>query len=223
MVLRAGRWTSRNRIVAVALAAMAGTAYAGWLHGLVPRQELPVPDGPRVEIPTEGLPHKGAPVDRSRVTMIECSDFQCPYSRRASATVDELIASNDDLAFFHVHLPLGLFEHSRLKARAAVAAQRQGEDRFWSMHDALFERVIESEDDAVALAAELGLDTDRFARDLKDPATAGEVDRQRNLCRDANVRAVPTFFINGRRVVGSVPARDFQRVIDQERDASAGD
>ena len=172
----------------------------------------------RVTIPTEGLPHKGASANRTRVTMIECSDFQCPYSRRASKTVDELVAHNVDLAFFHVNFPLGAFEHSRLKARAAVAAQRQG--RFWSMHDALFDAPIASDDDALALAERLGLDARRFARDLADPATAAEVDRQRSLCGDVGVRAVPTFFINGRRVVGSIPTDEFQQVIDEERRAA---
>ncbi len=220
------RWNLGHLLV-VAAAAGFGWTYAGVLSELgsedvSERGACTVADAvedatatDRVSLPTEGLPHKGAPAERTRVTMIECADFQCPYTHRASKTVDELVARNDDLAFFHVHFPLGIFEHSRLKARAAVAAQRQ--DHFWSMHDALFAATIESDDEAIDLADRLGLDAPRFARDLADPAVAAEVDRQRALCGDAGVRAVPTFFINGRRVVGSIPAHEFQRVIDQER------
>lgn len=219
---RKGRWSVGHLFVLVAAAGF-GATFAGVLSDLGSPEVACTAAGPqsrvddreRVSIPTEGLPHKGAAAERTHVTMIECADFQCPFTRRASKSVDELLARNDDLAFFHVHFPLGIFEHSRLKARAAVAAQRQ--DRFWSMHDALFDATIESDEDAVALAGELGLDARRFARDLADPAVAAEVDRQRTLCREVDVRAVPTFFINGRRVIGSIPTDELQLVIDEER------
>lgn len=199
----------------VVAAASVGTAYASCLYEWPLRAPEPsVTEGERVTIPTEGLPNKGAGFG-AKVTMIECSDFECPFSKRASGTVDELLAHNDDLAFFHVHFPLGMFEHSELEAAASVAAQHQG--RFWPMHDALFAASIDSEDAAIELAGRLGLDPVRFAADLRRPATRAEVARQRGLCKDAGVRGVPTFFINGRRVVGSIPIDQFQRVIDEER------
>ena len=226
------RWVAKHGSFVVLATAVIGTTYASWLYlasdgdGCTERvaadasvapdaQSEPTPsDDERVTIPTEGLPHKGAGFG-ARITMIECSDFECPFSKRASGTVDELLAHNDDLAFFHVHFPLGMFEHSRLEAHAAVAAQRQG--RFWEMHDALFRESVETEDAAIALAQRLGLDAERFAADLRNAATRAEVDRQHALCKSVGVRAVPTFFINGRRVVGSLPADQFQRVIDEER------
>jgi protein-disulfide isomerase len=208
------RWVIKHAHLLVLAAAVAGSSYASWLH-LWRAPAASVLDDDRVTIPTASLPHKGAIGDAANVTMLECSDFECPFSRRASGTVDELLARNDDLAFYHLHFPLGMFEHSTLKATASVAAQRQG--RFWEMHDALYDARIESDADAIALARRLGLDTDRFAADLRAPAVRGEVDRQRGLCKNAGVRAVPTFFINGRRVVGSIPADQFQKVIDEER------
>jgi predicted DsbA family dithiol-disulfide isomerase len=69
----------------------------------------------------------------------------------------------------------------------------------------------------VELARHLGLDSDRFAADLRDPGLHAEVERQRALCKDVGVRAVPTFFINGRRVIGSIPTDQLQRIIDEER------
>ena len=219
----------------VGATAVIGTAYASWLYmlgGATPctaAHEQPaactaatddelaaLDDDVRVEIPTAGLPHKGAPAQHAHVTMIECSDFQCPFSRRAAGTVDQLIAHNDDLAFFHAHFPLApMHQHAVLMARASVAAQRQG--RFWDMHDAMFATRIETEGQAIDVAQRLGLDVGRFATDLHDPAVQGEVDRQRALCRNAGVRGVPTFFINGRRAVGSLPTDQFQRIIDEER------
>ena len=231
------RWVASRRYLLVAATALVGTSYASWLHLWGERAQTDacagaagmsssacvdphaVPelarDDERVEIPVDGLPHKGAIGPAAKVTMIECSDFGCPFSKRASGTVDDLLAHNDDLAFHHVHFPLGMFEHSELQARAAVAAQRQG--KFWSMHDALFATKVESERDAVALAKRLGLDTGRFAADLRKHEVRAEVERQRGLCKAAGVRAVPTFFINGRKLIGSLPTADFQRVIDEER------
>lgn len=232
-----GRWVASRRYVLVATAAFVGTSYASWLHQWGERaqqvactsaagpsssacvdphapSEL-VQDDERIEIPLAGLPHKGASAAATRVTMVECSDFGCPFSKRASGTVDELIANNDDLAFHHVHFPLGMFEHSELQARASVAAQRQG--KFWPMHDALFTTKVTSEHQAIAVAKRLRLDVDRFATDLRAPGVRAEVERQRGLCKAAGVRAVPTFFINGRKVVGSIPTDELQRVIDEER------
>ncbi|MGH1347100.1 MAG: DsbA family protein [Nannocystales bacterium] len=170
----------------------------------------------RDRVPTEGLPHKGALPRDARVTIVACSEFQCPFSARARHTVDALIVDNPDLAFFHAHLPLRSHAYAELRARAGVAAQRQG--RFWSMHDALYEGEVVDEASALALARGLGLATERFARDLRDPATAAEVQRQSRLCTDQGVRAVPTFFINGRELRGAVPIEEFQRVIDDVRD-----
>lgn len=172
-------------------------------------------DGERVTLPTEGLPHKGAAPASAQVTMLVCSDFTCPYSERASHTVNELIDRNDDLAFFHLHAPLRTVGAGAQAALAAAAAQRQG--AFWPMHDALFRARIDSDRAAIDLAVRLGLDADRFAADLRDPALHAEVMRQRSLCTDAGVRGVPTFFINGRRLVGAQPIEAFQRVIDEER------
>jgi protein-disulfide isomerase len=213
---RMTRWVAKHGHFVVLAVVVASTTHAAWVHlwRAEPREPVVVAFD-RVTIPTDGLPHKGADADTARVTMLECSDFECPFSKRASGTVDELIDRNDDLAFFHLHFPLGMFEHSVLEAIVSVAAQRQG--RFWEMHDALFQHGIESEAEAIELARRLGLDPDRFAADLHDPTAAEEVDRQRDLCANAGVRAVPTFFINGRRVVGSIPTDQFQRVIDEER------
>jgi protein-disulfide isomerase len=221
---------TRGYFVALAFV-FAGTAYASWLHLWSPREvtpceaepradmcgeQAPQRDEVRVDIPTHGLPHKGVGEDEAAVAMIECSDFQCPFSRRAARTVDELIANNDDLAVFHTHFPLdGMHPHALLMARASVAAQEQG--MFWEMHDALFATPVDSEAGAIGLARRLGLDAGQFSSDLRDPAIHREVERQRRLCRDAGVRGVPTFFVNGRRVVGAVPVDELQRVIDDER------
>ena len=194
-----------------------GVAATGWTWMQDRAVETVVDPSP---IPTAGLPHKGASPDRAAVTMVSCSDFQCPFSARARHTVDELLRDNPDLQFFYTHLPLDrIHPHAGLRARASTAAQKQG--RFWKMHDVLYDGLrgedVVDEASAIALAGELGLDARRFAADLRDTATAAEVQRQSQMCRDQGVRAVPTFFINGREVRGALPTEDFQRVIDDVR------
>ncbi len=130
--------------------------------------------------------------------------------------VDALLVDNPDLAFYYAHLPLRGHQYAELRARAAMAAQRQG--RFWSMHDAIFDGEVVDEASAIALARGLGMDTVKFTDDLRDPATAAEVQRQSRSCTDLGVRAVPTFFINGREVRGALPTAEFQRIIDEVRE-----
>lgn len=226
---RCTRWISKHSRISVFVAAVVGFASASWLDGVLGPQSVETnadvcvideameasPDDSRVEIPTAGLPHKGAGPADAKVTMLMCSDFECGFCRRGARTVDELLARNDDLAFYHLLLPLPQFEFARLKALAATAAHRQG--AFWAMHDALHEESIETPEEAIELARRLGLDAARFAADLRDPSTSAEVDRQSSLCKNARVRAVPYFFINGRRLRGARPIEDFQEMIDEER------
>ena len=155
----------------------------------------------------------------ARVTVVEFSDYQCPYcARHHRETLPQLerdYIATGKVRYVARDFPLGKHERARPAAIAAACADEQG--RFWEMHDALFATPIRSREGAIALARRLGLDAERFAADLRDPTVRAEVDRQRALCGNAQVRGVPTFFINGRRMVGSRPRHDFQRVIDEER------
>lgn len=205
------RWVGRHAAELVVAAAFLGTAMSWWLYDLGSQAEV----RPTADIPTAGLPRKGAADQNTKVVILECADFECPYSRRASKTVDELLERNDDVGFYFLHTPLRRFQHAMLKARAAVAAHRQG--AFWLMHDALFDTRVDSEDAAIALADRLGLDAERFAADLADPAVRTEVERQRAACVEAGVTAVPTFFVNGRLVRGALPADELQKIIDDQR------
>jgi protein-disulfide isomerase len=223
------RWVAKYPRLSVLAAAVVGFASASWLDGVRPEldasssvadvcvadERFDGPEEPRVHIPTDGLPHKGAAAADAKVTMLVCADFECGFCRKAARTVNELLARNDDLAFYHLLLPLRQFEFSMLKALSATAAHRQG--AFWPMHDALHDEPIETPAEAIELARRLGLDADRFASDLRDPSLRAEVDRQIGLCKGARVRAVPYFFINGRRLRGARPIEDFQEIIDEER------
>lgn len=151
------------------------------------------------------------------VTLVEYGDFECPYCGRAEPVVEELVAAfGDDLAFVFRHLPLGdVHEHAELAAEAAEAAAAQG--KFWEMHDALFAPGLPlSERGLVERAAALGLDVDRFIKDLHERRHALRVARDIASADDSGAPGTPTFFINGRRYSGPFDSPSLSAAIRRE-------
>jgi len=140
---------------------------------------------------------------RAPVTVVEYGDFECPYCGQAEPVVRELLADFGDVRYVWRHFPLtDVHLHAQLAAEAAEAAAAQG--RFWEMHDLLF-----AHQDALRLsdlhgyAQELGLDTDRFHRDMRERAGAGRVTEDVESADLSGVSGTPTFFVNGRRHQGA--------------------
>jgi Na+/H+ antiporter NhaA len=142
-------------------------------------------------------PHK-APV-----TVVEYGDFECPYCGRAEPAIRELLADFGDVRYVWRHLPLSdVHPHAQLAAEAAEAAAGQG--AFWEMHDALLDHQGELRPaDLVRYATDLGLDTERFARDLRKHSGAGQVAEDVDTADLSGVSGTPTFFINGQRHFGA--------------------
>jgi Na+/H+ antiporter NhaA len=141
----------------------------------------------------------GAPV-----TLVEYGDFECPYCGRAEPVVRELLAgAGDDIRYVWRHLPLEqVHPHASLAAEAAEAAGEQS--AFWEMHDLL----LAHQDhltwrDLLGYAEQLGLDVDRFRRDLKEHRLAARVAEDVQSAELSGVSGTPTFFVNGRRHYGA--------------------
>jgi protein-disulfide isomerase len=150
------------------------------------------------------------------VTVVVFSDFECPYCKKAKDRIADLEAANaGKVRFVFKHRPLPFHESARLYARAAEAASAQG--KFWAMHDRLFS--AEKRPDRATLeayAAELGLDLNRFKRDLDSKETEARIKADEALADRLEVKGTPTFFINGRRITGAQPTATIQAVIDEE-------
>ncbi|CAN0504713.1 unnamed protein product, partial [Laminaria digitata] len=175
-------------------------------------------------IPVGSSPSVGS--DKALVTIVEFSDFQCPYCSRGASTLEELKKSysEDELRIVFKHNPLSFHKEADEAARASIAAHKQG--HFWRMHDLLFknQRNFKSAESIDALmegyAGFIGLDEKTFARDYRDPATQRRIDEDMELGEKVGVRGTPHFFVNGVRLVGAQPAEKFRAVIDAELAAS---
>ncbi|HYJ75440.1 MAG TPA: thioredoxin domain-containing protein, partial [Kineosporiaceae bacterium] len=151
----------------------------------------------------ESRDHIRGPMD-APVTLVEYGDFECPYCGQAEPVVRELLASHgDDIRYVWRHLPLEhVHPHAALAAEAAEAASEQG--AFWEMHDLLLDHQDHlTGRDLVAYAQQLGLDVDRFHRDLKEHRLAGRVAEDVQSAELSGVSGTPTFFVNGRRHYGA--------------------
>lgn len=146
--------------------------------------------------------HVRGPEDAA-VTLVEYGDLECPYCGRAEATIRELLADYGDLRYVWRHLPLhDVHPLAQLAAEATEAAGAQ--DRFWEMHDLLFEHQDAlTMPDLVEYARELGLDVDRFVGDLREHTWADRVAADVDSADVSGVSGTPTFFVNGRRHNGS--------------------
>jgi len=157
--------------------------------------KLRPPLGPRDHV--QGSP--GAPIE-----LVEYGDFECPYCGRAYLVVKAMKeALGDDLLVAFRDFPLSQVHPHAL--RAAAAAEAAGlQDRFWEMHDVLFEHQDALEDDdLMAYAKALGLDLERFAADLESDEVAERIQADFLSGARSGVNGTPTFFVNGERYDGS--------------------
>jgi protein-disulfide isomerase len=148
--------------------------------------------------------------------MVEFSDFNCPYCGRfARDTLSPLLENYEgQVQFVYRDFPI-LGESSLQAALAGKCADDEGV--FWEYHDLLFENQGSLDRTLfLSLAETLELDTAQFAACLDDPATSDEVLADFTEGQRLSVSGTPTFFINGRRVVGAQPYQAFQVVIDEE-------
>ena len=151
------------------------------------------------------------------VTLVEWSDFQCPYCSRVGPTMKQLEKDyGGDLRIAFKHNPLGFHPRAKPAALAAEAAGKQG--KFWEMHDKLFENQKDlTDENFVAWAGELGLDVEQFKKDIADPALAKKVDAQQAQGATLGARGTPAFFVNGRFLSGAQPVENFKKLIDEEK------
>ena len=136
----------------------------------------------------------------AKVTVVEFSDFQCPYCSRAATAVDEIKKKyGDRVHFVFRQFPLPMHENARGAAEAALAANAQG--KFWEFHDKMFQNQSKlTRESLEGFAKEAGLNVVEFKKALDGKTYAADVDADVKLGESVAVNGTPTMFINGARV-----------------------
>jgi protein-disulfide isomerase len=169
----------------------------------------------RVEVSVQGAPSKGGA--KAPVTIVEFSDFHCPFCQRVVSTLAQLESRyGDKITLVFRDFPIeGLHPGAITAHEAARCAHEQG--KFWPYHDKLFAGPPSSSPEVFkGLAKELGLDAVAFEICLGSGKYQAAIKQDIEEGTRAGVSGTPAFFINGRLISGAQPLEAFVRVIDDE-------
>lgn len=166
-----------------------------------------------VKIPIGNSPVKGP--KNAKVTIVEFSDFQCPYCARGRITIEQVLkAYPNEVKVVFKNLPLPFHKNAMGAAKAALAAAKQG--KFWEMHDELFKNQRNlSQDFYIKTAQKLGLNVEKFKKDMNSPEIKKQIDEDMALARKHGIRGTPGFFVGGVAVKGAYPFEHFKKIIDR--------
>ncbi|MFQ5887353.1 MAG: PCYCGC motif-containing (lipo)protein [Candidatus Hydrothermarchaeales archaeon] len=180
---------------------------------------------PQIQISATSLvdddPSKGP--ENAPVTIVEFSDFQCPFCASASSTVHKIIDTyGDKVRVVYRDFPLSsIHPHAQKAAEAAECADEQG--KFWEFHDMIFANQGNMDvDNLKQFAKDLGLDSKKFDECLDSGKYEAEVKNDMQDGIDAGVTSTPTFFVNDEKVVGAKPFSTFQLVIEAKLNSGSG-
>jgi protein-disulfide isomerase len=168
---------------------------------------------PRVNVAATG-PSKGP--QGAPVTIIEFSDFQCPFCSQARKSADQAVNNySGKVRLVFRDFPLPFHDKAEKAAEAGHCAEEQG--KFWEMHDRMFDSQDKlSPEDLKASAKAIGLDTAKFDACLDSGRTADKVKQDIAAAKAAGVTGTPAFFVNGRSLPGVQPYEKLKQVIDEE-------
>ncbi len=177
---------------------------------------IPKPARPVFEVNVGEAPFKGA--SDAKVTIVEYSDFQCPFCSKAAVIVTELekkYGKKIKIAF--KNYPLPMHSQARMASEAALCANEQNVKFFWKMHDGMFaDQTKLDKDSLIATAKKAGvkeadfktcLDSEKFKTKIEEDIAQGQ---------KIGIKSTPTFFVNGKLISGAQPIEVFSELIDEE-------
>jgi protein-disulfide isomerase len=183
-------------------------------------RNLPLPADKVAAMAKAGAPSFGP--ENASVTIVEFSDFQCPFCSRAATATQEIKKKyGDKVRVVFRQFPLSFHKQAHLAAQASLAAHAQG--KFWEFHDKLFADQSKLERPALeATAKGLGLDMAAFKKALDDNTFGATVDADMKLGEEVMVDGTPTLFLNGKRVTDPTNIEALSKEIDAALGAAAG-
>jgi protein-disulfide isomerase len=190
-----------------------GDAAAGAVAGV--KEDEPVE---RLKVPVSDAQPSQGPAD-APVTIVEFSDFECPFCGRVVPTLEQLEKEyGKKIRVVWRNQPLPFHQNAMPAAQAAMEAYAQGKsEKFWLMHNKLFEnRSALSRADLEKYAGELGLDVAKFKTALDTNKHEAAIKADQEIAGNVGARGTPSFFINGRNLRGAQPVEKFKEIIDDE-------
>jgi predicted DsbA family dithiol-disulfide isomerase len=169
---------------------------------------------PRVNVASAGHPFTGG--KDATVTIVEFSDFQCPYCRAAEPALKSVRSKyGDKIKFVYMDFPLGMHPHAMDAAVAGRCAAEQ--DKFWQFHDVIFADQTKLDPASLkADAVKVGMDPAKFNACFDAKTSMAGIKADQAEGERIGVSGTPTFFINGREMVGAETEQGFSEVIDDE-------
>ncbi len=173
---------------------------------------LPEPALPSLAVSDDG-PVLGP--RQATVTIVEFSDFQCPYCRQAQAAIKEIIAAyRSDVKLIFKNFPLNIHEHATAAARGGFCAAEQG--LFWPYHDALFAAEDLSPAALIRMAPAVGMEISKFQLCLTSEESYKAIQRDLREAKHLGINSTPTFVLNGKLVRGAITFENLKTLIDHE-------
>ncbi|MDO8519689.1 MAG: thioredoxin domain-containing protein [Deltaproteobacteria bacterium] len=169
---------------------------------------------PRIEVSVDDDPGQGE--KGAAITLIEFSDFQCPFCKRTRPTIAQIMETYKGKVYYVFRdFPLSFHKQAQKASEAAQCAGEQ--DKYWPYNDMLWENQTSLQiEDLKGYAKKLGLNESKFNQCLDSGKFAQEVEKDANDGAAAGVSGTPAYFVNGIFISGAQPFEKFQSVIDSE-------
>jgi protein-disulfide isomerase len=173
------------------------------------------------KISLKGEPFKGGA--NAKVTIVEYSDFQCPFCTRGYATIENEVLKTygDKVKFYYKHFPLAFHKWAEAGAIGAECAKDQKADAYWKIYSGLFDQQQQItpenvKEKSLAMIEGTGIDKKKWEECFDGKKTADRVKAQMAEGQSVGVSGTPGFIINGRLVSGAQPFATFKAIIDDE-------
>jgi protein-disulfide isomerase len=152
----------------------------------------------------------------AKITIIEFSDFECPYCQRSQSVTKSLRAKyKDQIKWVFRDFPLSFHQNAMFAHIAANCVGKQG--KYWDIFDKLFQNTGSlNREKVLQLVSDMNIDMKKFEECTKDPEVEREVHSDIADGQEVGVNGTPAFFINGIMIEGAQPITSFEKIIEQE-------
>ena len=155
----------------------------------------------------------------AKITLVEYSDFQCPYCAKGSKIMHEIKKKyGDKVKVVFKNFPLPFHKQAKGAAIAGLCANEQGSNYFWKLHDYMFDNQskLAPKDLKKAVTDFQGFDGGKFGNCLDQNKYVAKIDSDIQEGQELGVKSTPTFFLNGKIINGALPVEEFSKLIDKE-------